>query len=94
MATFVMFGNYSQEAVQNISPARTDQTMALAKKFQGEIKAIYALLGDYDLLFLVELPGVEQAMQFSVALTKLTGIAFTTAPAVPVAQFDQLMAGI
>ena len=94
MATFVMFGNYSADAVRQISPARTDQAVTLAQKFQGEIKAMYALLGSYDLLFVVELPGVEQAMQFSVALSKLTGISFTTAPAVTVAQFDQLMAGI
>jgi hypothetical protein len=33
-------------------------------------------------------------MQFSVSLSKLTGIAFNTAPAVTVAEFDQLMAGV
>lgn len=94
MATFLMFGKYSGEAVKKISAARTDQTVKLAKKHQGDIKAMYALLGDYDLLFIVDLPGVELAMQFSVALSKLTGIAFTTSPAVTVAEFDKLMAGV
>jgi len=31
-------------------------------------------------------------MQFSVSLSKTTGIAFTTYPAVTVAEFDKLMA--
>lgn len=92
MATFVMFGKYSLDAVKKISAERTDQTMKLAKKFKGAIKGMYALLGEHDLMFIVELPGPEQAMQFSVALAKQTGIAFTTSPAVTVAEFDKLMA--
>ncbi len=94
MATFLMFGKYSADAVKKISAKRTTETVNLAKKFKGEIKGMYALLGAYDLLFIAELPGPEQAMQFSVSLSKLTGIAFTTAPAVTVAEFDQLMAGV
>lgn len=94
MATFLMFGKYSAEAVKKISAERTDKTLKLAKQFKGEIQTMYALLGEYDLLFIAELPGAEQAMQFSVALSKLTGIAFTTSPAVTVAEFDKLMAKV
>lgn len=94
MATFLMFGKYSPEAVKKISAERTEKTVKLAKKFKGDIKGMYALLGEYDLLFIADLPGAEQAMQFSVALSKLTGIAFTTAPAVTVAEFDKLMGGV
>ncbi len=94
MAAFVMLGRYSAEAVKKISAERTKKTLNLAKKFQGQIKGMYALLGEYDLLFLTEFPGPEQAMQFSVSLSKLTGIAFTTAPAVTVEEFDKLMAEV
>jgi len=38
----------------------------------------------------VELPSTEQAMKASIALSKLTGIAFTTLPAVSMADFDKL----
>ena len=51
---------------------------------------MYALLGEYDLLFCVELPDVEQAMKASVVLTKLTGISFNSCPAVKVETFDRL----
>ena len=57
----------------------------------SEVKAMFAILGKYDLLFIAEFPGVDKAMQFSVSLSKLTGIAFTTFPAVTVAEFDKLM---
>jgi len=94
MATFLMLGKYSSDAVKQISADRTEKTMKLAKQFRGEIKGMYALLGEYDLLFIGDFPGAEQAMQFSVALAKLTGIAFTTSPAVTVAEFDKLMAEV
>ena len=55
MATFLMSGKYSAEAVKKISPDRTEKSMQLSK---------------------------------------LTGIAFTTLPAVTVAEFDKLMAEI
>jgi uncharacterized protein with GYD domain len=94
MATFMMFGKYSAEAVKKISAERTEKTVKLVKKFKGEIKEMYALLGEYDLLLIAELPGPDQAMQFSVALAKLTGIAFASYPAVTVAAFDKLMAEV
>jgi uncharacterized protein with GYD domain len=94
MATFLMFGKYSADAVKKISAERTEKTMKLAKKFKGEVKAMFAVLGKYDLLFIAEFPGVDKAMQFSVSLSKLTGIAFTSFPAVTVAEFDKLMAEV
>ena len=94
MATFLMFGKYSPEAVKKISAERTDKTVKLAKKYQGDIKSMFAVLGEFDLVFVADFPGADQAMQFSVSLAKLTGIAFTTYPAVSVADFDKLMAEV
>ncbi|MDD3581591.1 MAG: GYD domain-containing protein [Desulfobacca sp.] len=94
MPTFIMCGKYSGEAVKQISAARTDQAISLIKQFGGEVKAMYALLGETDLILILDLPGVEQAMKVSVALGQATGIAFTTSPAVPVAEFDKLMAEV
>ena len=94
MATFLMFGKYSSEAVKKISPDRTEKTVKLAKKYKGDIKSMFAMLGEFDLLFVTDFPGVDKAMQFSVSLAKLTGIAFTTCPAVTVADFDKLMTGV
>jgi uncharacterized protein with GYD domain len=91
MATYLMFGKYSPDSAKAISPKRTAQATDLIKKHGGEFKTGYALLGDIDLVLVVELPDTERAMQTSAALTKLLGISITTAPAVMVEDFDKLM---
>ena len=78
MTTFLMFGKYSAEGVKGISSQRTKQAADLIKKHGGQVKAIYAMLGMADLLLIVDLPGVEAAMQTSVALGKLTGVNLCT----------------
>ncbi|MBM4288080.1 MAG: GYD domain-containing protein [Deltaproteobacteria bacterium] len=94
MATFIMFGTYSAEALKGMSPARTQQITDVIKKFGGEVQGLYATLGAQDLVFILTLPGIEQAMQVSVALNKMTGISFATAPAVTAAEFDKIMAAV
>lgn len=90
MATFLMLGKYSPEAAKAISAVRTEKATALIKKLGGELKSAYALLGAYDLMMLVELPGIEEQVKTSLALQKLTGISFVSFPAVTVEQFDRL----
>ncbi len=91
MATFFMFGKYSSEALKGISAERTEKAMEIFKKLGGEVKSMYALVGNYDLVFIVELPGIKQAIQASVVLSEMSGISFTTAPAITVAEFDKLI---
>ena len=94
MATFFMFGRYSKEALDKVSVERTRLARQLIEKFGGQVKAIYALLGEYDLVIIAELPRMAEAMQVSVALKRLTDISFFTAAAMPVEEFDQLMGEI
>lgn len=94
MAIFFMFGKYSSEALKDMSAERTDKAVGLIKKFGGEVNLMYALLGEQDLVLIVDFPGVEQAMKASVALTKMTGVSFTSSPAVPVKDFDKMITEI
>jgi uncharacterized protein with GYD domain len=87
-----MFGKYSSESLKGMGPKRTDKTLKLFKKLGGEVKSIYALLGEKDLVLIVDLPGMEQVMKASVALYKLTNISFSTVPAATVEEFDRMMA--
>ncbi len=91
MAIFFMFGNYTAEARREMSAARTQQAISTIQQLGGEVNAMHALLGPYDLLFCVTLPGIDDAIKASVALSDLTGIAFTTCPAVTVEAFDKLV---
>jgi uncharacterized protein with GYD domain len=91
MATFMMFGKYSLEALKEVSAERSEQAIALVETYGGEILAGYALLGQHDLVLIVELPGTEEAVKTSVALARLLGIAFTTSPAVNMQDFDTIV---
>ena len=92
MAAYVMLGKYSQAALKGVTPQRTKRVVNMIKKCKGQVQDIYALLGGYDLLILAEFPGTQEAMKASMAITKTTGIAFTSLPAVTVKEFDKLAA--
>ncbi|HWR69058.1 MAG TPA: GYD domain-containing protein [Desulfomonilia bacterium] len=94
MATYILFGKYSAEALKGVNAARTKKAAALVKKLKGKLVGMYAMLGEKDLVFILELPGMEEAMKASVGLFRLTGITFSTSPALSVDEFDKLMAEI
>jgi len=94
MATFFIFGKYSSEALKEMSAERTEKAVSLIKTFGGEVKSMYALLGEQDLVLIVDFPEIGQAMKASVGLTKMTGVSFTTSPAVAVEDFDMMIAEI
>ena len=89
MATFMMLGKYSAQGLKGIGPERTEQTKVIIKEHGGELKAGYAIAGGIDIVLIVELPDNARAMAVSAALTKLTGVAFTTSPAVTLEEFDK-----
>ena len=91
MATFFMFGSYSTDAIKHISKERTEKVRELIEKLGGQVKDIYALLGQYDLVLITELPRMADAMKASIALERLTGISFSTAAAVPIDEFDKIV---
>jgi uncharacterized protein with GYD domain len=92
MTTYLMFGKYSSKSLKDAGSQRTKEALDAIKQCKGEVEAIYATLGPNDLVVIVDFPGTAEAMQASMALTKLTGIGFTTSPAVSVDVFDKLLA--
>ena len=94
MATFVMLGRYTPQALADLSSKRTKEALAIIKKNKGEVQLMYATLGQNDLVFVLDFPSVKEAMKTSVGLAKLTGIGFTTSAAVPVDVFDKMMSGV
>ena len=91
MATYLMFGKYSTDAVGKISAERTKNATAIIGDFGGKVKAGYALLGEKDVVLIVEFPGTAEVMKATIALSKLLGISFATSPAVSVEEFDKLI---
>ena len=91
MSIFLMFGKYSSEAMKDISSDRTEKAREVIQKNGGKIISMYAVMGEHDLVFTIDFPDADKAVATSVALYKLTGIHFTTSPAVDVEQFDKLV---
>ncbi|OQX83494.1 MAG: hypothetical protein B6D53_02305 [Candidatus Omnitrophica bacterium 4484_49] len=91
MAKFLLLGKYSLEAMKGISAQRTQEAKKIVEDAGGKVYSIYALLGPYDLALVVELPDDKSAMKVSLELTRMSGIAFTTLPAVDVEEFDKLV---
>lgn len=91
MVKFLMLGKYSQAAIEGIAASRTKKAIELIEKNGGKVNSMYALLGNYDLAFIVEFGGIQEAMEASVALAKLTGVGFVTSPAITVEEFDKIM---
>jgi len=90
MTTFFLFGSYTQAALDGIDADRTKKAEELINGYGGKLRSVYALLGEHDIVMITDLPGVPEALQVSLALTRDTGIAFVSYPAVPVADFDRL----
>lgn len=90
MASYLMFGKYSQEGLKGISPDRTAKANALIKANGGTVKAGYMLLGEVDLVLILDLPNTEAAMKVSMGLAKLLGMGFATSAAITVEEFDKL----
>jgi uncharacterized protein with GYD domain len=87
-----MFGKYSTaETIKQISVDRTKKVVDIINDYGGEAKAMYAMLGAYDLILIVNFININDALQASVAITKVTGITFSTLPAVPVEEFDKIV---
>ncbi|MCM8819834.1 MAG: GYD domain-containing protein [Candidatus Omnitrophica bacterium] len=89
MAKFLMLGKYTLEGVKGISKERTKKVKTTIQKCGGNIESMYVLLGEYDLAFLVDFPDNLAAVKASVQLTKLTGIGFSSLPALDVDEFDK-----
>jgi len=67
MATYLLFGKYSSEALKGISAKRSEDAKALFKKHGGELKAAYATLGGVDLVMIADLPDNARAFAASTA---------------------------
>ena len=92
MSTFIIFGKYTPEVTKAISAGRTAQAEKLIEMCGGKLIGLYATMGVYDVVGVVEFPTTTDAMKASVALNRATGISFWTTPAMTIQEFDAVCA--
>jgi uncharacterized protein with GYD domain len=85
-----MYGKYTQEAMKGISAERTKKATEVIEKSGGKVNSAYALLGKYDIVVIADFPAVADVMKASIGLNKLTGITFTSFPAISIEEFDKI----
>jgi uncharacterized protein with GYD domain len=90
MGTFFLFGKYTPEALAKVSSARTEEVRKLVRDKGGVVREVYALLGHQDLVIIIDAVGIIEAMEISIALSRLTGINFSTCPALDSSEFDRI----
>jgi uncharacterized protein with GYD domain len=90
MSKYLMLGKYSAQAIKGIKAERTKKVAKLIKKEGGKVIGMYALIGPYDLAFLVDMPGNAAVMRAAIAIAKLTGVGFFSSPAITVEEFDKI----
>ncbi|OGP65533.1 MAG: GYD family protein [Deltaproteobacteria bacterium RBG_13_53_10] len=61
MATYIMLHRYTQKGVENIkqSPARLEAVKKAFKAMGAELKQVYLVAGQYDLVTISEAPNFE-----------------------------------
>jgi uncharacterized protein with GYD domain len=91
MTTFFMFGKYSAESIKGMSAERTKEVTQEIEKLGGKVNDIYGLMGEHDLVLIVDFLGLDEAVKTSIRLNRMTGISFSTSPAIPVDTLDDLI---
>jgi uncharacterized protein with GYD domain len=91
MRTFMMLGKSSSEELKEISSKYRREVISLVKSFGGDVRAMYLMLRERDLVLIFAFPSIRKAMRASIALSKLTGISFKTSPAVPIDEFNNII---
>jgi len=91
MALYMMLGKYSGQAIDKIDAQRTRAAVGVIEKMNGQVVSMYAMLGEYDVVLVVNLPGTSEAMEVSVGLSRATGLRFKTGPVIPIERFDEII---
>lgn len=92
MATYFLTGTYGADAIKGISRKRTADVTKMIEDIGGKLVSVYLLLGEKDLVIIAEFPGLKEAIKGSVNISKITGISFTTYPAITAEEFDEFLA--
>ena len=56
-----------------------------------QVHGLYAVLGEYDFVTILDAPDNESAARFSMELGVLAGVQITTLPAIPIGRFEQAL---
>jgi len=94
MATFVSLINWTDQGVKSFreSGKRADAFAELIQKSGGSVKAIYWMLGEYDIVAITEAPDAEVATAALLQVGSLGNVRTTTMEAFDRDAFERIIA--
>ncbi|MBI3029830.1 MAG: GYD domain-containing protein [Candidatus Rokubacteria bacterium] len=96
MPSYIVLADYTDQGIRNVkdSPKRADAFEAAVKANGGALKDLYLVLGDHDLVAVVELPNDETAAKLALATASLGNVRTTTMRAFNRDEFRKIIASL
>jgi uncharacterized protein with GYD domain len=93
MQTYVVLMNWTEQGVKNVkeAPERIEMAAKAIEAGGGRLVGWYALLGQYDAVAIVEVPGDEAAVAQLLALNMLGNVRTITLRALTKEEFTQIV---
>ena len=96
MATYIMLFRYTAQGAQNVkdSPKRVTAAKKVVRRLGAEVKAFYALMGQYDTMFILEAPDDETAGRAALTVSALGNVRTETIRAFTEEEFKKIIADL
>jgi uncharacterized protein with GYD domain len=94
MATFITLFNWTNEGIKEVkkSPDRLEEAKKVLQAAGGELKAIYMVMGRYDLVAISEAPDAETASKIALIITSAGGVRSETLRAYTEEEYRKIIA--
>ena len=91
MASYIQLLTLTPEGRERVlkDPGCVLRAQQAVKRRDVEVLGLYAVLGEFDFVSIVDAPNNEAVARFSIELGVLAMVHITTLPAVPVAQLEE-----
>lgn len=96
MATYAVLATLTERGAQDLKGIAERRTKNMEELAQRNIRVIadFALMGEYDFLYIVEAPDNVTIMQETIKDLSAGTLRFQTLPAIPMEQFVELTKGL
>ena len=96
MPTYIKLGRWTQQGIEKVkeSPARLDAFKQLVKSVGGEVKAVYMVTGQYDILTVIEAPSDDVVAKVALAAASKGGIRTETLRAFTEDEYRKIVADL
>lgn len=93
MTTYIMLANWTEKGMQSVkdSPRRLDTAKKALKDMDGDFKAFFLTMGDYDIVAVYEAPDDAVAARFNLQLGMLGNVRTRTLKAFPEAAYREII---